>query len=122
MSRELDKTEVSLDIGRALAALSDDTCRRIIRETLSEPLTACELVERCDRSHSTVYRKLQTLVEGGVLTPSTRIRTHSKDATQFEPAADSIRIEFTEAGIELDLESQDGEPDENRMAARRPDD
>lgn len=95
---------------QALDALGDATCRRILKETLAEPLTARELVERCDGSRSTVYRKLNTLVENGFLTPSNRIRMEAKDATQFESTIDSMHIEFTEDGeITVDGVPGDGE-------------
>lgn len=91
-------------LGRVLLSLSDATCRTILREARAEPLTAEELVERCDRSRSTVYRKLRTLVESGLLDRSTRIRTDDKDADQFETSIDSVLIELTEDGLRLEFD------------------
>lgn len=90
------------ELTRVFTALSDRTCRRIIRETVAEALTADELADRCDRSRSTIYRKAETLVEGGLLEQRTRIRTDRQNVTQYRTAIDSVLVEITESeGIEL---------------------
>lgn len=91
------------DSERVLDALGDTACRRIIG-ALDEPLTARELVDRCDGSRSTVYRKLDSLVESGLLERHNRIRTDGTNATEFELAVDSVNVEFIgEAEISVDI-------------------
>lgn len=93
------------EVERILRSLSDRTCRTIMREAKRDPSTASELVERCRRSRSTVYRKLETLVQSGLLAETTRIRTDGKDATEFQTAVDGIRIEFADDGdLRLEFE------------------
>jgi predicted transcriptional regulator len=93
---------VSLEPEQALDILGDDSCRDIILKTLSEPSIARELVDECEESRSTIYRKLEELVENGFLTRSNRIRTDTRNATQFEAAVDSIRVDFTEDGLAVE--------------------
>lgn len=98
MSGKSPDNTAPLEPERALDVLGDATCREILRNTSSEPLTARELVEQCEESRSTVYRKLGKLTENGFLSPSNRIQTDAKNATQFEAAIDSVHVTFTERG------------------------
>ena len=75
------------------AALDDPDCREIIRE-LEEPLTAGELLERCEIPQSTLYRKLELLTEATLLEESTEIRRDGHHASQYEVAFDEIRLDL----------------------------
>lgn len=49
-----------------LTALDDPDCRAILRNT-AEPMTANELIDSCDISRSTLYRKLDLLSEASLV-------------------------------------------------------
>lgn len=110
MYGENKNSDVSPEFQHTFAALGDRTCREILREVAEQPLTAGELTERCDTSRSTIYRKLRTLIRGGFLRRSNRIRTDKRDATQFTLRADSLQITFDDDNIGLEFQGQkDGE-------------
>jgi len=83
------------DIARLLDTLGDDDCRMIIEE-LTEPMTADELIETCDISSSTVYRKLGYLLEASLLRELTEVRSDGHHTTQYEVAFDTLHLELDE--------------------------
>jgi len=71
------------------AALDDPDCREIIR-ALEEPLTAAELISRCDIPQSTLYRKLEVLTDATLLEESTEIRRDGHHASKYAVAFDEV--------------------------------
>lgn len=66
------------DVSDVISLLDDDCARQILIETMSEPLSANELEERCEVSPPTIYRRLEDLSEHELISEQTR------------PAADGI--------------------------------
>ncbi|MFB6135338.1 MAG: ArsR/SmtB family transcription factor [Halobacteriaceae archaeon] len=66
-------TEPTADAQTVLDALRDATCREILRLTAAEPRSASDLAAACDRSRSTVYRKLDLLAEADLIRERVRL-------------------------------------------------
>ncbi len=81
----------SPDVETVLGALYDDDCRVILSE-LTEPRTARELLERCDIPRSTLYRKLDLLVEATLILEGTEIREDGSHASLYEIDFDEVIV------------------------------
>jgi DNA-binding transcriptional ArsR family regulator len=81
--------------------LESERCRRILRATRGEPRTATDLASALDIPVSTVYRKLDALVDAGLVTESTRIRHHGNHCVQYECVVGGISVDFDTGAVEL---------------------
>lgn len=86
-----DDSNAAPSAAEICAALDDDDCREIIRR-LEEPLTVAELTARCDIPQSTLYRKLERLVDATLLEESTEIRRDGHHATRYAIAFTSVDL------------------------------
>jgi response regulator of citrate/malate metabolism len=78
-------------------ALNDPDCRTIIRMA-DEPMTASELADACDRPISTMYRKVELLVEASLLESSLRLGTGGKHPQQYERPFNDFSVSISEDG------------------------
>jgi len=104
--------ETTLDPETVVRSLTDPGSRQLLFH-LDEPRTAGELVEECDIPTSTVYRKLEFLVEGGVVGRSTVIDLQGTNATQYHLSWSRIEVTLDDDGTlsaTADEESTDLEP------------
>lgn len=83
--------------GVILDALGDDATRDIL-ETLTEPMTASELSDRCEIPLSTMYRKLERLTDASLLVERTQIKRNGQHTTRYAR-------NFASVSVELDAES-----------------
>lgn len=82
------------ELETVLGVLYDEDCRAIVQQ-LDEPLTAREIVKRCDIPRSTLYRKLDQLTEASLLYEGTEIREDGSHASRYE-------IDFREVIVTCD--------------------
>lgn len=87
-----------------LGALDDEDCRAILAE-LTEPRTARELLERCEIPRSTLYRKLDRLVEATLVREGTEIREDGSHASRYDVDFEEVHItRDADAEIEVEIE------------------
>lgn len=117
MSSQLDRTERrGLPPGRradtsphvnttaALEALDDPDCRALLEASASEPRTAGDLIERSGVPRSTTYRKLDDLVEAGLLEEQVRIRRNGSHASEYRRTVEDVVVSISAAGeVEVDV-------------------
>jgi DNA-binding transcriptional ArsR family regulator len=84
-----------------LDALDDAHCRCILTATDGEALSASEISETCDLALSTVYRKLDTLTDLGLLSEQLRVRRSGKHTSEYRRAVDDVTVSVSPDGIEL---------------------
>lgn len=102
MVRDPSAGDDAPEVDAVLAALHDDDCRTILAE-LTEPRTAGELLERCEIPRSTLYRKLDRLVEATLVREGTEIRENGSHASRYE--VDFEEVILTRNGdVEIDVE------------------
>lgn len=82
------------DLQALLDALDDPDCRAILR-TLDRPMTTQELMDHCDLSQTTAYRKLDRLNEADLLDEQTEVRPDGHHTTRYERAFSGLVIELT---------------------------
>lgn len=81
-------------IEEVLAALKNERCRKIMRETDQEALSADELSNRCEIPLSTVYRVVQRLVDIEVLEKRVRLSSYPQYTHEYALVADTVNIEI----------------------------
>lgn len=95
----------AVDPAAALDALEDQDCRAILEAATTEARTARELMDRCDLSRSTAYRKLDALVDAGLLAEGIRIRPDGAHATEYRRTVEDLVVTVTDDGeLVLDVE------------------
>lgn len=104
MQRERSPEDLSSS-QNILYIFDDDGCRSILR-ALREPKTASELVNACEISFSTMYRKLDLLTESALIEEEIVIRTDGQNTTRFVRTFDQLQIQF-DADLQMDI-SVDG--------------
>jgi len=92
------------DAERVLDALSDDDTRRILAACGGSPRTVNELAEECEVPLSSVYRKVETLVENGLLEERVRPRKRGRHPSEYGRAAEGVSLRFTDDGVDLALD------------------
>lgn len=80
-----------------LDALDDPDCRTLLKET-AQPMTAKELIEACDISESTVYRKLDLLNEATLVREFYEVHPKRGRITRYQRDLNSLNITITENG------------------------
>lgn len=92
------------DPDRLLTILQDDDCRELLAATARESLTATELARACDIPSSTVYRKIDQLLDQDLLEESMRIRTNGYHTKEYRLAVKEIRVSLVDrGGLEFDV-------------------
>lgn len=100
----VNDSEPEPDLETVLGTLYDEDCRAILSE-LTEPKTARELLEQCEIPRSTLYRKLDRLVDATLLREGTEIRTDGSHASRYEIDFEEIVLtRSTDEEIEIQIE------------------
>lgn len=92
-----DSTVADVPDEELFETLMDPTSRTILA-ALGSAKTARELCEEEDLSSSTVYRKLDQLVDVGLVEESTRIRLDGRHASEYERQFDDVMLRVSEEG------------------------
>ncbi|WP_246985079.1 ArsR/SmtB family transcription factor [Halorientalis marina] len=103
------------DLQRLLDALGDPDCRRIVRE-LDDPMTAKELMDACDLSQTTTYRKLDRLSETALVAADTELREDGHHTTRYERAVEGVFVDLAgtapDEADDITLVEDEESPDE----------
>jgi len=87
--------------------LGDDCARTILRQTVSDPMTASQLVDVCDASRATVYRRLDELSERGLLVEATAPDPAGHHRTAYAANLDRFVVSLDEDGFDLTVRKRD---------------
>lgn len=83
--------------------LLDDAGTRAILSALHEPRTARELMTACDIPRSTTYRKLDELVDAGLVTRRIRPSRSGNHASEYARTVDGVHVDLSTDGVRLDV-------------------
>jgi DNA-binding transcriptional ArsR family regulator len=83
--------------------LNDDYSRTILRATVEESLSARELIDRCDASKPTVYRRLNRLDDAGLVETRMAYDPDGHHRQTYRATIDSVTVSVTGEGIETDV-------------------
>ncbi|MFB6169387.1 MAG: helix-turn-helix domain-containing protein [Haloferacaceae archaeon] len=100
--------ERDCDAQSVLDVLHDEGCRAILRATGERALSAGEVAETCDLAQSTAYRKLDRLVEAGVVEERTRVRRSGTHASEYVRAVDEVTVSLDDDGVRVRLSEREG--------------
>lgn len=96
------------EVDAVAAILEDETARRILLETRTQPMSADALSERCGVSESTVYRRIEDLRDLDLLVE----RTHPDEAGHhynvYAATLDRIVIDVTDDGFDVEVSRREG--------------
>lgn len=103
--------EIEVPDDELLETLVDSTARTILA-ALGSAKTAREVCEEKDLPSSTVYRKLDRLVEAGLVEESTRVSLDGKHASEYERRFEDVMLHVTEdEGFEVVIVDNDDPAD-----------
>jgi len=99
-------------IDQLVSALNDTKSRRILSETTREALSAHEISGQCDIPISTVYRKLEQLVDAGMLVERVRLSSHPDYTREYLLDVTAINVDIGgESGLSLVLSRRSPSPE-----------
>lgn len=99
-------------IDQLVSALNDTKSRRILSETAQEALSADEISGRCDIPLSTVYRKLEQLVDAGMLVERVRLSSHPDYTREYLLDVTAINVDIGgESGVSLVVSRRSPSPE-----------
>ncbi len=99
MSTQASDTQTSNDA--QLDVLGDECARTILVATSERPQTAKELTALTDSSSATVYRRINNLLESGLIEECIRFEADSTHTTAYQATADTLRVTIGPDGIDV---------------------
>ncbi len=95
-SRQADSEATTIDDPSILlAVLVDEHAQEILSATSRSSLSADELESTCGLSQSTIYRKIDRLVELGLLNEQFRVSTEGRHRREFQANIDRVQLVYT---------------------------
>ncbi|AFK19881.1 ArsR family transcriptional regulator [Haloferax mediterranei ATCC 33500] len=88
------------DFQTVFDALTSQQCRTVLRH-LDSPMTASEIADTCNLPRSTVYRKLEQMVDAGLLDK----RGDKREAAQYALGFDEVVVTHTSGELDLSVSS-----------------
>jgi predicted transcriptional regulator len=101
---------VSTDCGRLLDVLENTCSRRILTAGREEWVTVDDLLEVCDASQTTIYRRVNDLIELNLLEESVRFGDGNQRQRTFRTIFTSVSLSLGPNGFEARVSSN---PDES---------
>lgn len=86
-----------------LDVFDDKDCRAVLAATGEGALSTKDIAERCDIPSSTAYRKVDRLVETGLLTDQIRVCGSGSHAREYCCCIEHVDMVLGDDGIELHL-------------------
>ena len=105
MSTQLNDTDgdVAIEPSTRLDALGDECARTILVATSDGPKTAKELTRRTESSSATVYRRINNLLESGLIMETIRFEKDGSHATAYEARVEELQIAIGTDGIDISI-------------------
>lgn len=92
------------DTDELLELLGDEHVRTILRVTSAEPRSARELSEVCDVARSTVYRRVDEMVDHDLVAERTRIVTDGSHHNVYAPKVDRLAVDVGDGRLVATVE------------------
>lgn len=104
MTTEADPSEV-------FEILDDEYSRAILEATRRGPKSGKELSEECKMSRATVSRRVNDLIERGLLVERTRLDPGGHHYSEYEALLDRVEVRLGEEGFEVRVYRREDPPD-----------
>jgi IclR helix-turn-helix domain. len=112
--RGTDTTVDRAEATELLWALDDEDCRTLLGATAEGTLSVAELADTCELPLSTTYRKVNTLVEAGLLVEEVRLCGSGRHRSEYRLGVEEIYLSVTPDGVEVAVSGR--EESESRTA------
>ena len=86
-----------------LALLGRERVREILAATSRGPRSAKELSEECDVALSTIYRRVEDMLESDLLVERTRIESDGSHHSVYEANVDHLDVDVDDGAIEVSV-------------------
>lgn len=87
------------------ALLDDEYARSLLSATSHEPMTAPELIEQCEMSKSTVYRRLNELEKCGLVKAVRVPDLDGNHRKRYEAQLDELVVSLDQGDFKVDLQT-----------------
>lgn len=87
--------------GHLLELLGQERVREILAATSREQCSAKELSEECEVALSTIYRRVEAMVEQDLLVERTRIEADGSHHAVYEANVDLVSVEIEDGSIDV---------------------
>jgi predicted transcriptional regulator len=95
-----------VDVQAVVGLLDDDYARGILAAASEETRSAKELAEAIDASLPTVYRRVEDLVDAGLLAEETELRSDGNHHSVYVTTLSRVELELSEGTFEMQLETK----------------
>jgi predicted transcriptional regulator len=95
------------DSAALLQVFADEYSRQILLAADEQPRTAKGLSQVCDASLTTVYRRLSTLQERGLVTVHSTVGSGGEHKQLFETSVEALHVRIADGDLELSVEGRD---------------
>ena len=91
--------------------MADEYAREILAQTSRQPMSAPELVDSCDASERTIYRRLEQLQSFGLVTESMQLDPDGHHRTVYEAVLETVRVDLEDGQYEVRLQIEEDTAD-----------
>jgi predicted transcriptional regulator len=106
-----------VDLATVVSLLDDEHARTILTATSTTAMSATELAEHCEGSLSTVYRRLESLHDAGLVVEGTRPRPDGNHDTVYSAELEEFAVTLSDGELDYRLERAGDDP-ASRLARR----
>lgn len=86
-----------------LEQLGKERVRRILAATSREPMSANELSDECDVALSTIYRRVEDMVDSDLLVERTQIEADGSHHSVYEANIDHLDVDVDDGSIDVNV-------------------
>lgn len=94
-----------------LGVLSDDIAKNILAATDQRPMSAQTLESHCDASLTTVYRRIDELLDCGLLRERVEPQPDGNHYKTFESNLERLSVSIDDGDLEVDVDRRDDPAD-----------
>ena len=91
--------------------MADEHTREILARTSQEPMSAPELVDACDASERTIYRRLEDVQALGLVTETMELHPEGHHRSVYEAKLETVRIDLEDGRYEVRLQLEEDTAD-----------
>lgn len=101
---------ISTDCSALLDTLGNPSARAVLTAATGEPATIDDLHESCEVSRTTIYRRVNELVDLGLLEESVTLTEGNQEQRRFRTTGSEITLQVGPDGFEAHVGSDTAEP------------
>ena len=93
--------------GTIFQLLADDYARQILLAADQQPRTAKDLSSICDASLATIYRRVSTLRDNGLVDEHSTVADDGSHRRVFETTLEELHLELSDGDLDLSVGTRD---------------